>query len=199
MKSLSNSFKIGILLFVGMYSSIIAADVPSDVQRDRILMQPYQRVDAKLKKHHRTESSGSINVSAIQAGNNNLASAAMSYSKPINLPGTAENNKNLRNAMNGARSHLLAMKSATQESDYDDHQNLASAALDKAVDSYVISRGAAKIPISAADNNDAFLVHMASLKLDLMQKSMSDKELDGLLGRLAAGRAMLVSLTEDLQ
>lgn len=178
-----------------------ATDTPLAIQRDRVLVQPYQRVNVLGKGWKKTGRSSHRAQSMAGAGaTTGYATASVVMQGTIHLPGSSQNNTRLRNAISGVHDELVSMKTAASPEAYDQYQNVALTGLDVAVSTYMDSRRAYPVPVTQAEsNNDVFLQTMASLKMDVMRKSLSAEELDDMLNRLAVAREQLVDLSEALQ
>lgn len=168
-------------------------DTPSRIQRDRILVRPYQRVDGQLRHYRHTAGVSSQSLGTIPVVASRIGSPSV-----INLPGTAANNTRLANALSTASTQLSAMKN-TSGAVYTLRQTQISQALDTIVESYVSSRHASSIPLSAMDDNDPFLGQMRDLKMGIMTTDMDEATIDGLLSRLASAKALLTRLAETAQ
>ena len=208
MKQQNRQYSRGVLflsaLLVGMgVQAGTAPDSPAAIQRDRALVQPYRQVNALWTRGGKQSGSHGITQPRARSLQQNGATgmaAAVTGSGVIALPGSPSNNTRLKNAMNSARNHFTSMKTAKSQSNYDMHQNTATLALDTAVNSYLYGRKAANRPsISGETENDPFLQAMATLKMDVLRKSLTMTELNDMLNRLASARAILVDITEATQ
>lgn len=168
-------------------------DTPQRIQRDRILVRPYQRVDGQLRHYRHAAGVSSQSLGTIPVVASRIGSPSV-----INLPGTAANNTRLANALSTASTQLSAMKN-TSGAVYTLRQAQISQALDAIVESYVSSRHASSIPLSAMDDNDPFLGQMRDLKMGIMATDMDEATIDGLLSRLASAKALLTRLAETAQ
>jgi len=170
------------------------------IQRDKALVQSYHNADVLWRRQGKALPADTTQMRAVQqvAGNGMTAVGASSTAtfSDIALPGTAQNNTRLKNAMSSARNHFTALKTARTQSSYGLHQNLASVALDTAVSSYLHGRQAAHIPMVVNETeNDLFLQTMAALKMDTLNNALTATELNDMLDRLASARAILVDIT----
>jgi hypothetical protein len=210
MKQQNQQYSRGVLflsaLLVGMsvQAAGTAPDSPAAIQRDRALVQPYRQANvlwARGGKQSGSHGITQLRARSLQQNGGAGMAATVTGSGVIALPGSAGNNTRLKNAMNSARSHFTSMKTARSQSSYDMHQNTATLALDTAVNSYLYGRKAAanRPSISGETENDPFLQTMATLKMDVLRKSLTAPELNDMLDRLASARAILVGITEATQ
>jgi hypothetical protein len=198
--NIKRNFSLLLLMAVASFSYADGlSDKPSISQRNNALARQYQHVDV-LWKGDKSSTKGHGGHAHQSFSANALVVSSAKTSDVIDLPGTPENNSELKKFINEAKINMRSMRSANNPDIYIKHQEDALSALDSIVNCYLISRMASKIPLSPEESNaDSFLQIMASLKIDLMRTSLGAEDLNSMLDQLSEARSILVDLSGVVQ